>query len=95
MRSRVAEEWLRLEQHAANEAAGEVDLLLEEQLKEDEETISLEQSFEIAIQDEMNEFENLDVPDDEKKELARNYALKRPSVDLQQQLQAFEEFRTN
>ena len=71
---------MRQEQHAANEAAGEMDLLLslEEQLEEDEASISLEQSFEIVIQDEMNEFENLDVPDDEKKELARNYALKKP-----------------
>ena len=89
-----SEEWLRQEQHAANEAAGEVDLVLEEQLEEDEETISLEQSFEVAIQDEMNEFEILDTPEDEQNELARNYALKKPSADLQQQLRAFEEFRT-
>ena len=74
MSSRFAEELLRQEQHSANEAAGEMDLLLslEEQLEEDEASISLEQSFEIAIQDEMNEFEN--AREDEGWELAPSTA---------------------
>ena len=93
----VPEEWERLEQQAKNSANDEVDLNLDDQIAADKDTGTLEESYNIAIQDELLQFDTFEAASvDEERLTTQNYALsaEQQSPKLKKQLEAFKEYRT-
>ena len=87
----VPEAWERKEEQQKNDAEGEVDLLLDEAVAEDEATPGLEATFEMTLQQEVIELSIMEVaPEDTQKELSHNYALKQLSTTLKSQLEVFQ-----
>lgn len=92
-------EWARARQQAEHEANGEVDLVLEEQVEADRaEGGSVDELFDKAcsIQEELLQEVELAqaLPEDEAREVQRNYALREQSVSLQSQIEAYTKHRT-